>query len=243
MAIEIVDFPFFPLKMVIFHSYVNSPDGNLYIDPAISLDQAPASRWPWEPSKVSMCGFCSFEPGFPKKKYGCYPPMQYIYMYIYIHIYMCDTCDTGTCDTGTCDMVWYGMYMYMYMYMYMRVCVCAHTYMCIISMLLSARKPLNYSCFYLFAKRSSQEDAPPSWMYRTRCVFFYSAVISWHHRYHSMYSIYCSTCDKWWLNQHHQQLRSRSIQKPWPGVWGNRLRIERPGFTGHGRDMVSDRQR
>ena len=110
---------------------------------------------------------------------------------IYIIIYICDTC----------DMIWYGMVWYAYIYIY--VCVCARIHTCVlyISMRLSARKSLSYSCF--FAKRSSQEDAPPSWMYRTRC--FYSAVISWHHRYHSTY---CSTCDKWRLNQHHQQLRS-----------------------------------
>ena len=28
MAIEIVDFPIFPLKMVIFHSYVKLPEGS-----------------------------------------------------------------------------------------------------------------------------------------------------------------------------------------------------------------------
>ena len=39
-------------------------------------------------------------------------------------------------------MVWYA-------YIYICVCVCAHTYMCIISMLLSARKSLSYSCFLL----------------------------------------------------------------------------------------------
>ena len=40
------------------------------------------------------------------------------------------------------DMIWYCM---AYIYIY----VCAHTYMCIISMLLSARKSLSYSCVFL----------------------------------------------------------------------------------------------
>ena len=77
---------------------------------------------------------------------------------IYIIIYICDTC----------DMIWYGM---VCVYIYVCVCVRAyiHVYYIYISMRLSARKSLSYSCF--FAKRSSQEDAPPSWMYRTRCFF------------------------------------------------------------------------
>jgi hypothetical protein len=52
-----------------------------------------------------------------------------------IYIIICDTCDTC--------MIWYGM-----VCIYM--CACAHTYMCIISMRLSARKSLSYSCFYFF---------------------------------------------------------------------------------------------